>query len=160
MRPLKRCPLKAPSFKLLSEFAILAALGLASCAKSRPPQTDDDLMAVFRRNKPIFENLVTRSFASPPDCGSKDPSICEPTGSRTLVNELSRQLGLPIQAAYIKRNVSNSLWIPGYRLYRPSDRQPQTSSCCKPVVRLIRPLRGAATGQDVQSSPRVPFELP
>jgi hypothetical protein len=27
-------------------------------------------------------------------------------------------------------------------------------------VRLIRPFRGAATGQHLESSPRLPFELP
>jgi hypothetical protein len=98
-------------FRRFLELAIVASLGLASCGKSRPARTDDDLIAVFRQNRAAFDRLIAISFAST-DCVSKGSSICEAAGSKAVVSELSSRLGLPIEAAYIKRNLLNSLWLP------------------------------------------------
>jgi hypothetical protein len=87
-------------------------LALTSCAESKPARTDDDLIAIFRQNSATFDNLVARSLSSPPNCEAKDPNICEPVGANDVQADVSHQLGLQVEAVYIKRNLSNSLWVP------------------------------------------------
>src|SRR5690242_3103927 len=68
-----------------SRCVILAGLVLVSCARTRPPQPDDALIAAYDRNRAAFTRLAAEAYASPPDCG-KDPSICEPKRSKAMVN--------------------------------------------------------------------------
>ncbi len=83
---------------------------VVSCTK--PPLTDDDLIASFQRNRSLFKELAFASPALDRDCTSKDSSICVPKASQGLENKLKSQLHLPILDFYIKRDLGDSLWIP------------------------------------------------
>lgn len=105
MKVTRRCrvPFKCASFGVF--------LLLASCAN--PPMTDDNLIAIFGRNRAVFAELAASasSFVGP-NCVDSGPSICVPTGAEAIKDRLKLQLTLPVAGIYVKRSQGGSLWIP------------------------------------------------
>ena len=100
-----------------SQGTVWVSLVFVLCALSQScgghALTDSRLITAFENNRDLFDEVARTSVAGLLACRSqREPSLCEPEDSPKLVRQLTQRLGLPIQAIYVNRKMSDSLWIP------------------------------------------------